>query len=57
VGDDGVEVEGGREAEVGFVREEGCPLAELVVPLAEALESEFWVREGQAEEGVCRVVS
>ena len=52
MGEDGVEVEGGREAEVEFVGEEGRALAELVVALAEGLEGEFGVREWEAQEGI-----
>ncbi len=52
MGEDSVEVEGGREAEVEFVGEEGGALAELVVALAEGLKGEFRVREWEAQEGV-----
>jgi hypothetical protein len=52
VGDDCVEVEGRREAQVEFVGQEGGAVAELVVALAEALESELRVGEGEAEERV-----
>jgi hypothetical protein len=44
------------EAEVGFVGQEGCVLAEFVVPLADALEGELRVWEGQAEEAICGCV-
>lgn len=55
MGEDGVEVEGGREAEVEFVGEEGSAVAELVVALAEGLEGEFRVGKREAEERVWRL--